>query len=100
LKHALEARCRFGTGERRAVVEAHPVAQGERPDEPIARHGPPRGKTGLDIGRTFTVRHESVEDLAGDQRRGALERGRGIERGRHAGHADAQFLPWLGRRVV
>ena len=97
-QEALEGRDDVGRGERRAVVEAHAVTEREGPDEPVARDAPARRQGRLDLGRALAVRQERVEHLAGDQRDGALEGRGGVERGRHAGHADAHLAAAGGAR--
>ena len=98
LQLALEACGDLCRGERRPVVEFDTFAQGERPHESIPGRGPADGQRRIDLGAPLAPDHQRVEDLAGDERDGSLERGAGIEDGRNARRADAHFTADSGVR--
>ena len=66
--------------QQRAVVESHPVAEQERPDETVAPDAPADRERRLDVGRALAVSDECVEQLMRDEGDRPLEGGRGIER--------------------
>src|SRR5215471_13872947 len=76
---AVETLGNLSRGQRRAIVEAHPVTQPEGPGQPVARDRPCDGQTGLDVAGSLAVLHEGVEHLPGNEGNRAVHRGGGIE---------------------
>jgi hypothetical protein len=66
-------------GERRAVVEAHTVAEPEGPDQAVPRGCPLHSQPRLDVAAALPVLHEGVEDLAGDEGQRPVAGGGGID---------------------
>src|SRR4029450_6392711 len=97
-ENPLEARRYLGRGHRASVVEPRAVPYRKCPCKAVARPRPASGEGGIHVGSAFAIGNKGVEYLPSDQRTGTVDRGGGIERGRDAGDADAEFLASLRGR--